>query len=224
MDRGALLAEINSVKERQKGGRTEGLRKVQDNEKTKNRAADDRSALVTTVGSAKKTTTTAAGKAAVQRPPKLALESNKWVVEFQVGNQNIVIDQVETRQTVYIYKCENSVIQVKGKVNAITMDSCKKTGLAFENAIASCEIVNCQSVEVQVLGAVPALAVDKTDGCQLMLSKDCLGVELVTSKCSEMNISIPGPSGDPIEKPVPEQFKTMIKNGSLVTEAVQHLG
>eukprot|EP01089_Gocevia_fonbrunei_P012964 TRINITY_DN319_c0_g1_i1.p1 TRINITY_DN319_c0_g1~~TRINITY_DN319_c0_g1_i1.p1 ORF type:complete len:482 (-),score=164.19 TRINITY_DN319_c0_g1_i1:65-1510(-) len=222
-DRGALLAEINLVKERQKGGRTEGLRKVTAEQKTKNRPAGE-SSVITSVGS-KTAAPRAAARPAITRPPKFALESNKWVVEYQVGNPNIVIKDTETRHTVYVFKCENTVIQVKGKVNAITLDSCKKTGLVFENAIASCEVVNCQSVEIQVLGSVPALAVDKTDGCQIMLSNECLGVELVTSKCSEMNISIPSTSGgDPIEKPVPEQFKTMIKNGNLVTEAVQHLG
>lgn len=31
----------------------------------------------------------------------------------------------------YIYKCENSTVQVKGKVNSITIDSCKKIGRMF---------------------------------------------------------------------------------------------
>jgi len=169
----------------------------------------------------------AAGGNVKAKPARTELESNKWIVEWHNGNKNIVISDTETRQTVYIYKCENSVIQVKGKVNSIAMDGCKKTGLAFEHAIASVEVVNCQSVEVQILGKVPAIAVDKTDGCQLMLSAECLGAEIVTSKVSEMNINLPNPTpgGDPIERPVPEQFKTIIKNGtSLVTEAVQHLG
>jgi len=96
----------------------------------------------------------------------------------------------------------------------------------FESAIAVVEVVNSQSVEVQITGSVPSIAVDKTDGCQLYISKQCLGVELVTSKCSEMNLLLPAAKDgdDPVEKPIPEQFKTMIKNGTLVTEAVQHTG
>lgn len=223
--RAALFSEINKVKERQKGGKTEGLRKVQDHEKTKNQKI---SGVVPATQA--KTTTTAAKKpatTAASRPPKTALEGNKWVVEFHNENRNIIIDETETRQTVYIYKCENSVIQIKGKVNAITMDSCKKTGLVFENAISSCEIVNSNSVQLQVTGKVPNIAVDKTDGCQIFLSKECLGVEIVTSKISEMNILLPpAKDGDDlIEIPVPEQYLTKIKDGkSLVTTPVSHLG
>ena len=61
------------------------------------------------------------------------------------------------------------VSQVKGKVNAITLDKSSKTGLVFENVVASCEVVNSQSVEVQCTGLVPTVAIDKVDGCQVSL-------------------------------------------------------
>ena len=50
-----------------------------------------------------------------------------WLVlqEHQKGNRNIVISDTEMKQTVYIFKCENSTVQVKGKVNAITMGQCQ---------------------------------------------------------------------------------------------------
>lgn len=54
--------------------------------------------------------------------------------------------------------------QVQGKVNAITLDSCSRTGLVFEDIVSSCEVVNCSSVEVQSTGVMPTIAVDKTDG------------------------------------------------------------
>ena len=41
--------------------------------------------------------------------------------EYQKDNRNLVISETEMKQTVYIYKCENCTIQVKGKVNAITV-------------------------------------------------------------------------------------------------------
>ncbi len=59
-------------------------------------------------------------------------------------------------------------MQVKGKVNAITLDKSSKTGLVFENVVASCEVVNSQSVEVQCTGLVPTVAIDKVDGCQVL--------------------------------------------------------
>ena len=43
------------------------------------------------------------------------------VQEYQKDNRNVVISETEMKQCVYIYKCENSTIQIKGKVNAITI-------------------------------------------------------------------------------------------------------
>ena len=41
--------------------------------------------------------------------------------EWQDGEKSLVIDDTATKQTIYMYKCTNSVLQVKGKVNNITM-------------------------------------------------------------------------------------------------------
>ena len=43
----------------------------------------------------------------------------------------------------------------------------------------------------QVLGKCPTVAIEKTDGCQVFLNKDCLKCEIITAKSSEMNICIP---------------------------------
>jgi adenylyl cyclase-associated protein len=61
-------------------------------------------------------------------------------------------------------------LQVKGKVNAITLDNCSKTGLLFDTVVSSCEVVNSSSVEVQCTGNVPTVAIDKCDGCQASFS------------------------------------------------------
>ncbi len=41
---------------------------------------------------------------------------------------------------------------------------------------------------------MPTISIDKTDGCQMYLSKDSLDTEIITAKSSEMNVLIP--SGD----------------------------
>ena len=41
--------------------------------------------------------------------------------EFQEDNRNLVISDPETSQTVYIYKCNKSTIQVKGKINSMVV-------------------------------------------------------------------------------------------------------
>lgn len=48
----------------------------------------------------------------------------------------------------------------------------------------------------QVFGTVPTISIDKTDGCQMFLSNDSLGVEIVSSKSSEMNVLVPKSNGD----------------------------
>ena len=86
--------------------------------------------------------------------------------------------------------------------------------------------MNSASVKLQVKEKVPAIAVDKTAGIQIYLSRQSLDTEIVTATSSEMNVSVPGTTDadDPIEMPIPEQFKTIYKNGKLITEKVDHSG
>ena len=56
---------------------------------------------------------------------------------------------------------------MQGKVNMITLDQCRKTGLVFQDLVAACEIVNCTGVQVQATGTVKTLAIDKCDGVQV---------------------------------------------------------
>ena len=87
---------------------------------------------------------------ATQKPPKFQLEGKKWIVEFQRNNSGLVIEDTEVNQSVYVYKCDGSTIQVKGKVNNVILDSCKKTAVVFKSVVSSCEFINCQSVQMQV--------------------------------------------------------------------------
>lgn len=54
------------------------------------------------------------------------------------------------KQAVYIYKCENSVVKINGKINSVIVDDCKKTSVVFDNLLAQVEIINSQNIEVQV--------------------------------------------------------------------------
>ncbi|KAI8907816.1 adenylate cyclase associated N terminal-domain-containing protein [Gorgonomyces haynaldii] len=157
-----------------------------------------------------------------KQPPKIALEGNKWAIENHVDNQNIVVDQTELRHVVYVYNCQNSTISIKGKVNAITLDGCKKVGLLVDTVVSSVETVNCKSVQIQITGTAPTCSVDKTDGLQLYLSKSALDIEIYSAKSSELNVLVPDDKGEYNEMPVSEQFKTVVKGSKLVTEAVEH--
>ena len=164
--------------------------------------------------------------AASDKPAKFALEGNKWAIEYQKNNPSIAIDTAEAKHSIYIYKCTGSTIVVKGKVNQITLDSCKKVAVVCDSVISGVDIVNSNSCQIQVLGKAPTVSIDKTDGFQLYLSKDGLETEILTSKSSEMNILIPGKKEDDdmVETPIPEQFKTIFKNGKWHTALVEHTG
>lgn len=73
----------------------------------------------------------------------------------------------------------------------MSIDDCQKTSVVFEDVVASFEVVNCKSVEVQVQNAVPSIAIDKTSGIQVYLSKNSLHTEIVSSKSDSMNVLLP---------------------------------
>jgi adenylyl cyclase-associated protein len=217
-DTGALFAALN------KGADiTSGLKKVTKEQKTKYQ--EGKSSVVPAAVSDKPKAAPKAGGAVKKGQPKIELSGNKWLVEWQENNANIEINDTEAKHAIYIYKCENSVVRIKGKINSIAVDGCKKTGIVFQDAIAQVELVNSNSVELQVLGKVPSIAIDKCSGIQVFLSKDSLHTEIVSSKSDSMNVLIPDPSGapDPIEIAVPEQYKTVVKNNKLVTTIVEHV-
>jgi len=134
--------------------------------------------------------------AASVKEPVFTRDGKKWLIEYQKNNTGLLVDNAEMNNVVYMFRCEGSTLTVKGKVNNIVLDSCKKCSLLFDSVVASVEFVNCQSVQMQVLGSVPTVSIDKTDGCQMYLSKDSMAVEIVSSKSSEMNVLLPEASGD----------------------------
>ena len=146
-------------------------------------------------------------------PPKLALEGNKWLVEYQTNRQDLKIDETNMRQTVYIYKCSDCFITVAGKVNSIVLDQCAKVDLHLTSVVSLVEFVNCRKVKAQVTEQVPTVQIEKTDGCHLYLPKSSFHTEFITSKSSEMTINVPVDNGEFKEFPIPEQFKTSLKNG-----------
>jgi adenylyl cyclase-associated protein len=203
---GALFAELN------KGGAvTQGLRKV-----TKQKAA---SSTVTMKKKATKVTKK-------MGTPKLDLDGRKWNCEYYVDDRtgNLVISECTVKESITIFRCINSVIQIKGKINAILLDDCDKTSIVCSTVVSSIDVVNCKSVEVQATGKVPTILVDKTDGCQLYLGPEAIDTTIITSKTSEVNVSTPGATEeeDDVEQALPEQFSNMFKDGSWHTSAVTH--
>ncbi|KAF6107812.1 cyclase associated actin cytoskeleton regulatory protein 2 [Phyllostomus discolor] len=140
--------------------------------------------------------------------------------EYQEDRNDLVISETELKQVAYIFKCNKSTLQMKGKINSITIDNCKKFALVFDNVVGIVEVINSKDIQMQVMGKVPTISINKTEGCHVYLSEDALDCEIVSAKSSEMNILIPQ-GGDYREFPVPEQFKTTWDGSKLVTEPAE---
>jgi len=156
------------------------------------------------------------------QPAKIERSGNKWFVENQHQNRNVVVQADSIKEAVYISNCTEATIQIKGKCNAITIEKCKQTGILIESAISAIDIVRCTSLQLQVLGKTPTLTIDQTSGIDMFLSKDCCGVEIFSSNSTAMNCSFPNASGEFLEDPIPEQFKTIFVDGKMITEPVEH--
>lgn len=213
----ALFAQLNQGMDI-----TKGLKHVSDDQKT-HKNPNLRSSKTKTKNKNPKPASSPKG-AAQKKSPVLELEGKKWRVENFEQKHDLVIDETELKQVVYAFNCNNSTLQIKGKINSIIIDNCKKLGLVFENVVGIVEIINCKSIQLQVLGKVPTMSINKTEGCQVYLSKDSLNCDIVSAKSSEMNILVPQGEDDYKEFPVPEQFKTVWDGSKLVTEPTEIAG
>ncbi|KAI0290512.1 adenylate cyclase associated N terminal-domain-containing protein [Russula brevipes] len=227
----AVFAELNRGSDV-----TKNLRKVDKSEMThKNPALRASSTVPSTVGSSaalspapKKPVRPAKPQALMgKKPAKFALEGNKWAIEYQENEAALRVDNAEFSHIVNLFGCKNSTIIIKGKINAVTIVNCTKTSVLVESVISSVSVTNSPSFTLQITGSAPTIQLDSTDSGQIYLSKDCLGAEITTAKCSSINISLPvegEEDGVFDEKPVPEMLLTKIQNGRLVTTVVEHVG
>ncbi|KAH9405248.1 F-actin-capping protein subunit alpha [Tyrophagus putrescentiae] len=212
--RAALFASLN-----QGTDITKALKKVSSTQMThKNPSLRQSSAVPEKASAGVNGTVTKAAPAKL--PPKFELEGKKWLVENHQGNKSLTITDTNMSQSVNVYNCTDSLLIVKGKVNSITVNKCKKFSIVFDNIVAVVEFIDCQRAQAQVNGFVPTITADKVDGIEVFLSKESLSCEIVSSKSSEINISVPNASDEYVEHPIPEQFKSIWNGKGFTTVAV----
>lgn len=129
-------------------------------------------------------------------------------------------------QSILISRCKNTTIRLVGKANAVSLDNCSRTNLVIDSLVSSVDVIKCPNFALQVLGSLPTVLLDQVDGGAIYLSKDSLHTELFTSKCTSINVNLPPSSeeDDYSEVPLPEQIRTYIKDGKLLSEIVEHAG
>ena len=206
---------INLAEQINKGTEiTSCLKKVNDDQKTHKNPALRTANPVPASGkeSLTKVSTTPTAPAA-NKKPVFELEEKKWKIEYQIKQNNLIIENTDIKQTVYVYQCNKCTVIVKGKVNSIIVDSCQRVDLLFDDVLSTVEFINSNNVQMQVMNKVPTISIEKTDGCQVFLSKTSLDTEIVSSKSTSMNVLLPNETGDDyVEYPIPEQFKTVFNS------------
>lgn len=209
----ALFASINALGSE---GARAGLKKA-------TRGPVNTDAPAPAASSATKPAAVAGGAPKKTYPPKCELSGNKWAVEYQEGNKELAVEVTSIKQSVYVYNCKKSTLQIKGKPNSICIDACSKVDVIFENALSSCDIVNSKDIQMQCTGMAPSINIEGCVAVTCYLSEESKETaHVITSKSAAINIIVPTSDGDIKETPIPEQFLTKFSNGEWTTEAVSH--
>jgi adenylyl cyclase-associated protein len=159
-----------------------------------------------------------------KKPSKMELDGNRWIIDNYDSPDEPLEIEAEAHQSILISRCKNTVIRVNGKANALSLDNSQRTSLVVDSLVSSIDVIKCPNFALQVMGTLPTLLLDQVDGAQIYLSKDSLNTEIFTSKSSSVNINLPTADGDTKEAPIPEQFRSYVKDGKLMHEIVEHAG
>ncbi|PKY05843.1 adenylyl cyclase-associated protein [Aspergillus campestris IBT 28561] len=165
-----------------------------------------------------------------RKPPRKDLEGTKWLVENFDGPLSpgeIVEIPAQQNHSILISRCNNIIIKVSSKANAISIDNCTGLSLIVDSLVSSLDVIKCPKFALQIDGVVPTLLLDQVDGAVVYLGHQSLNTEVFSSKCSAINVMLPpkeGTDDDTKECPLPEQIKTYVKNGVVVSEIVEHAG
>ena len=164
----------------------------------------------------------------IKKEGKKELDGNKWLIEnYDSPSSPIKID-VTLSQSVLISRCKNTTVLLKGKANAVSIDNSPRTQILVDTLVSSVDVIKSPNFAIQITGTLPTIMLDQVDNASIYLSVDSLATEVYTSKCSSVNIILPPEDeegeGDSKECPLPEQIRTYVKNGRIVSEIVEHAG
>lgn len=166
-----------------------------------------------------------------KKPGRKELDGNKWIVDsFDNTGNEIVEITAELHQSVLISRCTKTIIRIHGKANAISIDNCTGLSILIDSLVSSLDVIKSPQFAVQVDGFIPTILLDQVDGAQIYLGQESLSTELFTSKSSGVNVVVPpsdeegGDEGDSKEMPLPEQIRSVVRDGRVVSEVVQHAG
>ncbi|OJD24904.1 hypothetical protein ACJ73_03728 [Blastomyces percursus] len=239
----APTGDMSSVFEQLNQGSavTSGLRKVDKSEMTHKNPGLRASSLVPERADSRSgvTSPTSCGKSPVpskkpkpesmraKKPSRKQLDGSKWYIEHYDSPNDIIEIHAQLSHSILISHCNKAIVKVNGKANAISIDNCTRLSVIVDSLVSSVDIIKSPKFALQIDGVVPTILLDQVDGASLYLSQASLKTEVFSSKSSNVNIVVPpkeGTDDDSKELPVPEQIRTVIKNGAIFSEIVEHAG
>lgn len=163
-----------------------------------------------------------------KKPPRRELDGNKWIVEnFENTGPHVVEIPAQRSQSILISGCKKCIVKVTSKANAISIDNCTGLSLLVDSLVSSLDVIKSPKFQLQVDGVVPTVLLDQVDGATLYLGPQSLSTEIFSSKSTSVNIVLPPKEGldvDDKEYPLPEQIRSMVRDGVVVSEVVEHAG
>ncbi|CDO92026.1 unnamed protein product [Kluyveromyces dobzhanskii CBS 2104] len=160
-----------------------------------------------------------------KKPPRKELSGNKWFIENYEDETEPLVIETKIDESVFIGKCVNTLIQIKGKVNAVTVNETERCSLVLDSSICGVDVIKCFRFGIQVEQSLPQITIDQSDSGSIYLSKDSLQAQIFTSSSTGININTPtGPDGDFVEVPLPEQLIHTFVEGKLQTKIYEHAG
>ncbi|KKF96074.1 Adenylyl cyclase-associated protein [Ceratocystis fimbriata CBS 114723] len=222
---GAVFSELNRGSDV-----TKGLKKVDKSQMTHKNPTLRGSSVVSETSSRGKSP--APGKKPkpesmrMKKPPRKELEGNKWTIEnFEKEPQPVIIEG-SISHSILISKCNHTTIIIKGKVNAITIETTNRLSLVVDDLISTVDAVKSSNFALQVMGAVPAVMLDQIDGSEIYFSKQSSDTRVFTSKSANVSINVIGDDDDYKELPLPSQICSYYdkEKDAIVNEIVKHDG
>ncbi|SCU87779.1 LAFA_0E08768g1_1 [Lachancea sp. 'fantastica'] len=160
-----------------------------------------------------------------KKPARKELVGNKWFIEGFENIEEPIQIEVNKDESVYIGNCSSVLIQIKGKVNAISMSETERCNVMLESSISGFDIIKSVKFALQVEQTLPQISIDKSEDGTIYLSKDSMDAEIITSCSTSLNVNLPiGEDDDYVEFPVPEQLKHTFAKGKWNSSVYEHAG
>ena len=141
---------------------------------------------------------------------------------FTEGSASFENAKLKIEDIVNIFQCKNTEITIPSKVKAISILNCEKCIISPNDVIGTLELNGVKRTKIYIEGTVKTITCDKCDGLEIYLNKESLGVQLISSLSTGINLEYPDPNeeGNYIEHAVPEQIKVQFNAERKLDHAV----